>query len=401
MSNYFPKYSPDGKWIVFCKAKSFMLLQPDSELNILPASGGEARRLRANTARLNSWHSWSPNGKWLVFASKVNGPYTQLLLTHVDPQGESTPPVVLENFTSPGFAANIPEFVNASPTAIKGIRQDFLDDVSFERAGNQFLKDGDVDNAAEAYRTALKLNPQNADVHVNLGVIALRKGNLDEAKASFITAIQLKPQDANATRNLGDVLVRQGKPEEAMACYRRALTIEPKYTDVRINLATLLSRSGKGEEALAELVQAVQHEPDSAVAHFHLGRAWTRKFQLAKAIDSYHRALELNPELVDALVDLAIIRAESPFPEFRDGAEALKAATEACKLTHDQAPKAMDALAAAYAESGQFPEAVRAGRRAQELARKAGDIELTGQIEARTRLYQSGRRPPLSTPAKP
>ena len=40
MSNFFPKYSPDGKWIVFCKAKSYMLLQPDSELYIIPAEGG-------------------------------------------------------------------------------------------------------------------------------------------------------------------------------------------------------------------------------------------------------------------------------------------------------------------------------------------------------------------------
>ncbi len=90
MSNYFPKYSPDGKWIVFCRSKSFMLLQPDSELYIVPAGGGQARRLRCNTARMNSWHSWSPNGKWLVFASKANSPYTQLCLTHIDEQGRST-----------------------------------------------------------------------------------------------------------------------------------------------------------------------------------------------------------------------------------------------------------------------------------------------------------------------
>ena len=72
MSNFFPKYSPDGKWIVFCKAKSYMLLQPDSELYIVPAAGGVARRLRYNTARMNSWHSWSSNSRWLVFSSKVN-----------------------------------------------------------------------------------------------------------------------------------------------------------------------------------------------------------------------------------------------------------------------------------------------------------------------------------------
>ena len=48
-SNYFAKFSPDGKWIVFCKAENYMLLMPDSELYIIPAEGGEARRLRANT----------------------------------------------------------------------------------------------------------------------------------------------------------------------------------------------------------------------------------------------------------------------------------------------------------------------------------------------------------------
>ena len=110
-SNFFPKYSPDGKWIVFCKADSYMLLQPDSDLYIIPAAGGVARRLRYNTARMNSWHSWSSNSKWLVFSSKVNTPYTQLFLTHIDENGNDSPPVLLERFTSPDRAANIPEFV--------------------------------------------------------------------------------------------------------------------------------------------------------------------------------------------------------------------------------------------------------------------------------------------------
>jgi hypothetical protein len=115
MSNFFPKFSPDGKWIVFCKAKRFMLNQLDSELYIIPAQGGKARRLAGNfPGRMNSWHSWSPDGKWLVFASKANGPYTQLWLTHITEQGESTPPVLLDHLTGQERAANIPEFVNIS-----------------------------------------------------------------------------------------------------------------------------------------------------------------------------------------------------------------------------------------------------------------------------------------------
>ena len=90
-SNYFPKFSPDGKWIVFCQADNFMLLQPDSRLYIIPSSGGEPRLMNCNMNEMNSWHSWSPNGKWLVFSSKNRGPYTQLYLTHIDENGMDSP----------------------------------------------------------------------------------------------------------------------------------------------------------------------------------------------------------------------------------------------------------------------------------------------------------------------
>ena len=130
-----------------------------SELYIIPAEGGEPRRLHANTTRMNSWHSWSPNGRWLVFSSKANSPYTQLFLTHIDEQGRSTPAVLLENFTAPDRAANIPEFVNAEPTAIRKIREQFLNDYSYVRAGNEFYKAGEPDNAIAEYREALRLNP--------------------------------------------------------------------------------------------------------------------------------------------------------------------------------------------------------------------------------------------------
>ena len=74
MSNNFPKISPDGKWIVFVQCKNGQLMRPDSQLYIIPAGGGTARRLRANTRLMNSWHSWSPNGRWLVFSSKAARP---------------------------------------------------------------------------------------------------------------------------------------------------------------------------------------------------------------------------------------------------------------------------------------------------------------------------------------
>ena len=182
MSNYFPKISPDGKWIVFCRAKSFMLLQPDSELYILPADGGEARRLQCNTRRMNSWHSWSPNGRWLVFSSKANGPFTQLFLTHIDEEGCSTPPVVLDRLTAPDRAANIPEFVNARSDAIRKIHEQFLDDESFCRAAEQFQRENEDENAIRNFEIALKYNSRNLQARMELGTYYLDQGRLEEAR---------------------------------------------------------------------------------------------------------------------------------------------------------------------------------------------------------------------------
>ncbi|MBI5440094.1 MAG: PD40 domain-containing protein [Deltaproteobacteria bacterium] len=121
-SNFFARYSPDGRWIVFCQASSMMLNRPDSSLYIIPAEGGAPRRLRCNApGRMNSWHSFSPNGRWLVYASKATGPFTQLWLAHIDATGQDSIPVQLEGWVESERAANIPEFVNLSPGAMREI----------------------------------------------------------------------------------------------------------------------------------------------------------------------------------------------------------------------------------------------------------------------------------------
>ena len=122
MSNYFGRYSPDDKWIVFTQSKTGIMLQPDSQLFIVPSEGGTARRMNCNRKLFNSWHSWSPNGKWLLFSSKVNSPFTEIFMTHIDENGNDSPPVLLSRFSDSEYAANVPEFVNIKPDAINEIR---------------------------------------------------------------------------------------------------------------------------------------------------------------------------------------------------------------------------------------------------------------------------------------
>lgn len=116
-SNYGGRISPDGKWIVFTQsANGALFLRPDSELYIIPVGGGKPRRLKCNRPGGNSWHSWSPNGRWLVFSSRAHGPKTDMVLTHIDENGDDSPPLVLTQMRDPGgLAVNLPEFFNIKP----------------------------------------------------------------------------------------------------------------------------------------------------------------------------------------------------------------------------------------------------------------------------------------------
>jgi thioredoxin-like negative regulator of GroEL len=258
MSNYFPKFSPDGKWIVFCRARSFMLLQRDSELWIVPAAGGTARRMQCNLGRMNSWHSWSPNGRWLVFSSKELSNYTQLFLTHIDEAGNSSPPVLLERFTEPDRAANIPEFVNNQPTAIRRIHEQFVDDNSYYRAGHQFLDSGDMDKALESFQKAAKLNPHNIDALNRAGSLLENKlarqflagGKLEESERHFAAAVRYDSENTDARINLAKLLMKRKQYSEAVPHYLIALNSSPENVELLTDLESCYVEMGDVPRAL-------------------------------------------------------------------------------------------------------------------------------------------------------
>jgi tetratricopeptide (TPR) repeat protein len=299
MSNFFAKYSPDGRWIVFCRAKSYMLLQPESELYIIPAEGGEARRLRCNTRRMNSWHSWSPNGRWLVFASKANSAYTQLFLTHIDGRGESTPAVLLSQFTAADRAANIPEFVNTGPAAIKRIQEQFLDDYSYVRAADEFYQSGEVDSAIRQYRKALELNPNHVKAHQRLGFLLYHaQGRLAEGMAHSAAALRLDPNNARAHYDLGVALFQQRRPEEAIGHLRAALRGIPEdggkvynQADIRHNLGMALYLTGKFPEAAVHLSEAARLDPNNAGLHYGLALVLAAVGKIDEPLAHYSRAV--------------------------------------------------------------------------------------------------------------
>jgi tetratricopeptide (TPR) repeat protein len=358
-SNYFPKYSPDGKWIVFCRARNYMLLQPDSELYIIPAGGGEARRLKCNTAPMNSWHSWSPNSRWLVFSSKVNSPYTQLFLTRIDERGESSPPVRLANFTSPDRAANIPEFVNAPTDAIARINEAFLNDYSHVRAAFFAELSGGVDHAIVEYQRALEINPRNVHAHQRLGFLLYNvKHQPEPGLAHTREALRLAPYDGFAHYDLGMAMRNEGKLDDAAKHFAAAVQFTPVNVEVLYNAADMhcslgevLLAKGQVQEATGVLSKAVALDAKNARAHYFLALALAAHGMLEEPLAHYSVACSLQP-------------------------------------TVDKAPELHFLLSRNLAGAGRLAEALRSVQEALELAQARGDTNLVATIKARIEDYR-------------
>jgi tetratricopeptide (TPR) repeat protein len=384
MSNFFAKFSPDGKWIVFCKAESYMLLMPDSELFIVPSAGGEARRLRANTRLMNSWHSFSSNGRWLVFSSKANTPYTQLFLTHIDEDGRSTPPVVLERFTATDRAANIPEFVSLPPDSIAKIEERFVDAYSFLRAGVANERTGNYAGAVRVYRRGLAVAPENVELLNSLGFALFQQGKSQEAVAALEEALEVDPKYWKAHNNMALASIDLGELAVAEAHYRESLAIEPQpaiYND----LGFVLERQGMTEEAVEMYRKSLELDPESAPAHYNLAASLARSGEFAEAERHFRAALEQKPN-AQTFSGLGLVlwqqgRADEAIASLHDAIEA-----------DPEYPAAYDQLGTILAEQGRLEGAADNYRLVVRKRPSAAAHEKLAQVLMRLGRTEEARR---------
>jgi tetratricopeptide (TPR) repeat protein len=183
---------------------------------------------------------------------------------------------------------------------------------TYAARGLQDLKDHRYDGAVKEFSAALKMEPDYAEAHLNLGDTLTAQGKLPEAIQHFDRALQLKPDDAEAhldyakaCYNLGNTLAKQGKLPEAIQQYQRALQLNPDYFKAHLNLGNALKIQGKLDEAILHYRQALQLNPDFAEAHFSLGIALKIQGEPEEAVRHLQQALDLatvqnNPALAEA-----------------------------------------------------------------------------------------------------
>jgi tetratricopeptide (TPR) repeat protein len=133
--------------------------------------------------------------------------------------------------------------------------------------------EGTFDQAEQAYRRAIELDPSLANAFTNLGNLLYRRGEAEEAEGFYVRALKIDPEQPEAFYNLGFMLFERGDVRAAVLNFRRALKSDPSFADAHFNLAMALAEQGHEREAREHWETYLKLDPESPwaeIARRHL-----------------------------------------------------------------------------------------------------------------------------------
>ena len=253
------------------------------------------------------------------------------------------------------------------------------------------MQKGQLDEAIAHLQKALEIDPDDVETHNTLGYALLQKGQAEEALSHFQRALEIEPNRvASVHYNLGHTLLQKGRVDEAISHLEKALKIDSSYVPAYSDLGYALLQKGRVEESFAHLQRALEIDPDYIAAHFNLANTLLQMGQVDEAVLHLQKVLATHPNDPEAQKNMAFVLATWPEARIRDGAKAIELAERANQLTESRDPIIGLTLAAAYAEAGRFPDAIRTAEAALQLATDSGNVALTELIRAQIALYHSG-----------
>lgn len=282
------------------------------------------------------------------------------------------------------------------------------------------------DDALESFNKASELTPGETRPYQFRAQLYRQKGDLDKSVEQLTKALELSPGNVGVLLVRAGVYFEQRKPELALADVDQAIRAQPELVEPyrmraeiyaatdRIdqaiaelqrlipqvgaaNQADLVSRLGgfymianQPHKAIEALSKAIEQDPSDDDAFRLRADAYLSTGQHAEAINDFEHVLPQADKDYNVLNNYAWVLATSPEDKLRDGAKAVKMATEACELTGYETPHILSTLAAACAESGDFENAKKWSAKAVELSQKEVDAAKTD--EERTRLQSDNEQ---------
>lgn len=303
------------------------------------------------------------------------------------------------------------------------------------------LKKKDYDGAIACFDEAIRLNPKYAQAYLKRGIsYADGREDYDKAIADYTEAIRHDPKNADAYHHRGQASYNRGvlqkrtdkakeEYDKAIADCTEAIRLDPKKADAYFTRAYAYRENRQYDKALSDFSAVIRLKPndshhfyqrglvylgtkqyakavsdftevirleaktadefDRAGNYLRRGQAYAGQKDYDKAIADYQEAVRINPDFTKGYDALAWLWATCPEANVRDGKKALEYAKKACDLAEDTNPDLFDTLAAAYAENGNFAEAVKWLKKGLESPDFSS--ERLEQARSRLKLYEAGK----------
>lgn len=201
--------------------------------------------------------------------------------------------------TAATAGAPLPKIVSPSEEALK-----------LSGEADKLFGQGKLTEGILLLEKALKLSPEDEELHFDLAYFLARQGRTEEAVRHYRESLRLLPDYAEAHNNLGNLLAKQGELAEAVTHFEAVLTVAPQHSGAHNNLGNALARQGKLADAAGHFREATQLKPTYAEAWLNLGNAYVEQGRSAEAIEPFENALRANPNLIPAQKALQRLRAK-------------------------------------------------------------------------------------------
>ena len=254
-----------------------------------------------------------------------------------------------------------------------------------------FRATGKLLAAVEDYSAAIRLEPDNAVFYRERAAVNREQedGNaaaVDDALAKLTEAIAAAPEDAILRRQRGLVFFEVGEYALALSDLSEAIRIAPDDADTYVARAHAWFIQGADDVAIKDYTQALERHVEAAPeAYAGRGNAYESLGAIGNAVSDYEEAVRRDPNEVDTLMQLAWILATHPAQQYRNGQRAVELAIRAVALTDGRHWRALDVMAAACAEAGNFEDARKYAQWSIDLV----PADMREAVRKRSTLYRS------------
>lgn len=247
---------------------------------------------------------------------------------------------------------------------------------------------GRLDEAIREFELAREATPDWPQIHANLGQTLHRQGRLEEAITSLREALRLLPEPATHFY-LADALHTDGQLQLATRHYQQALVGSTEYPSL-IRLAQLYRSMGRQGLAMQAVQRALQLQPEAVDAQLELADCLDADNRQDEALALLQRLLDTHKNHPRALTRAALILSHHPDAEKRQMEQAILLAKTAVTVTRQKNAEVLFRMAQVYLAADRKQRARAAAEAAAPLARRTGDRPLLEEIRAWQRRLDGG-----------